>query len=149
MNRPIIEKKFLSLSISVDRRFALIAALILALTACGKTATSKPRSQDTAAAGPAAVDNARMLGAARNGADWLSYGRTYSEQRFSPLHKINTGNVGNLGQRHAAWFSPPSTSPSPGRRHPRSRKVPYSFEPDRLLLFYRIQPPAAMRNFSL
>ncbi len=30
------------------------------------------------------------------GANWLSYGRTYSEQRFSPLDQINANNVGNL-----------------------------------------------------
>ncbi|MFT4937548.1 MAG: quinohemoprotein ethanol dehydrogenase [Paraglaciecola sp.] len=28
---------------------------------------------------------------------WLSHGRTYSEQRHSPLHKINTDNVSSLG----------------------------------------------------
>jgi alcohol dehydrogenase (cytochrome c)/quinohemoprotein ethanol dehydrogenase len=100
MNRPIIEKKFISLSMSVDSRFALIVALIFALTACGKTATSKPQSQDAATTGPAAVDSARMLGAARDGADWLSYGRTYSEQRFSPLRKINARNAKGLG---LAW----------------------------------------------
>jgi quinohemoprotein ethanol dehydrogenase len=32
--------------------------------------------------------------------DWLSYGRTYSEQRFGPQAKINTGNVAQLG---VAW----------------------------------------------
>lgn len=50
--------------------------------------------------GPANVDAQRMAAAVKNGADWPSYGRTYSEQRFSPLDKINTGNVGNLG---LAW----------------------------------------------
>ncbi len=33
-------------------------------------------------------------------ADWLSNGRTYSEQRFSPLSAIDTNNVKNLG---VAW----------------------------------------------
>jgi quinohemoprotein ethanol dehydrogenase len=32
--------------------------------------------------------------------DWLSYGRTYSEQRFGPQSKINAGNVSQLG---VAW----------------------------------------------
>jgi quinohemoprotein ethanol dehydrogenase len=32
--------------------------------------------------------------------DWLSYGRTYSEQRFSPQAQINAGNVRQLG---LAW----------------------------------------------
>jgi len=34
------------------------------------------------------------------GDDWGSWGRTYSEQRFSPLDQINKGNVGRLG---LAW----------------------------------------------
>jgi quinohemoprotein ethanol dehydrogenase len=29
--------------------------------------------------------------------DWLAYGRTYSEQRFSPLDQINASNVAGLG----------------------------------------------------
>ncbi len=32
--------------------------------------------------------------------EWLSYGRDYAEQRFSPLTSINEGNVGQLG---LAW----------------------------------------------
>jgi quinohemoprotein ethanol dehydrogenase len=31
-----------------------------------------------------------------NTAEWLAYGRTHSEQRFSPLTDIDTGTVGNL-----------------------------------------------------
>ncbi|MSR13808.1 MAG: PQQ-dependent dehydrogenase, methanol/ethanol family [Gammaproteobacteria bacterium] len=34
------------------------------------------------------------------GANWLSYGRTYSEQRFSPLSEITADNVSKLG---LAW----------------------------------------------
>ena len=48
---------------------------------------------------PADVDGARIEAADGNG-EWLSYGRTYSEQRYSPLDKINAGNVGQLG---LAW----------------------------------------------
>ena len=36
-----------------------------------------------------------------NTADWLAYGRTHNEQRFSPLGDINTGNVDKLG---VAWY---------------------------------------------
>lgn len=32
--------------------------------------------------------------------EWLSYGRDYGEQRFSPLTQVNEGNVGQLG---LAW----------------------------------------------
>jgi quinohemoprotein ethanol dehydrogenase len=31
-----------------------------------------------------------------NGDNWLAYGRTYSEQRFSPLDQINASNIVNL-----------------------------------------------------
>jgi PQQ-dependent dehydrogenase (methanol/ethanol family) len=46
------------------------------------------------------VDGARII-ASDNNAEWLSYGRTYSEQRFSPLTKINHDNVKQLG---LAWY---------------------------------------------
>src|SRR5581483_2711822 len=49
---------------------------------------------------PGAVDQARLTAADQDQNDWLSYGRTYSEQRFSPLTQVNTGNVGQLG---LAW----------------------------------------------
>ena len=53
--------------------------------------------QDAGGSGP--VDQARME-AAEGNAEWLSYGRSYSEQRFSPLTQINTKSVGELG---LAW----------------------------------------------
>ncbi len=37
----------------------------------------------------------------QNAGQWLSYGRDYSEQRFSPLKQINAGNVSQLS---LAWF---------------------------------------------
>src|SRR6266576_3800981 len=33
-------------------------------------------------------------------ADWIMYGRTYDEQRFSPLNQINEQNINKLG---LAW----------------------------------------------
>lgn len=35
-----------------------------------------------------------------DGKNWLSWGRTYKEQRFSPLHQINQDTVAELG---LAW----------------------------------------------
>ena len=58
--------------------------------------------QAWAAETPAKVDGARMKDADRDGANWLSYGRTYSEQRFSPLAKITSDNAKQLG---LAWFA--------------------------------------------
>jgi len=52
------------------------------------------------ASGPAWVDSERLL--APEPDEWLSVGRTYDEQRFSPLDQINVGTVGRLG---LAWFA--------------------------------------------
>src|SRR5512139_2320406 len=35
-----------------------------------------------------------------DGKNWLAYGRTYSEQHYSPLNQINTSNINRLG---LAW----------------------------------------------
>src|SRR5262249_6024963 len=51
---------------------------------------------------PAGVNAKRMSTADRDGANWLSYGRTYSEQRFSPLTKITADNAKQLG---LAWYA--------------------------------------------
>lgn len=48
----------------------------------------------------AAVDENRLTSADSEPAMWMTHGRTYSEQRFSPLGKIDDGNVGGLG---LAW----------------------------------------------
>ncbi|HLA38661.1 MAG TPA: PQQ-dependent dehydrogenase, methanol/ethanol family, partial [Candidatus Glassbacteria bacterium] len=50
---------------------------------------------------PAAVDTARIIHADAEPGNWLSHGRTYSEQRFSPLDRINAENAGTLG---LAWY---------------------------------------------
>jgi len=49
---------------------------------------------------PAAVDAARLVAADRDAANWMTHGRTYAEQRFSPLAEINDNNVSRLG---LAW----------------------------------------------
>ena len=50
----------------------------------------------------AKVDDARLLAANEDGANWMSYGRTYDEQRFSPLTDVNDANVGQLGLEWSA-----------------------------------------------
>ena len=42
------------------------------------------------------VDDERLLAAAKDPANWLHYGRDYSNQRFSPLAQIDAGNVKRL-----------------------------------------------------
>ncbi len=68
------------------KRLPLWTALSLALClgACGKPGVDAKRIE-AAAAG-----------------EWLSYGRTYDEQRFSPLDKVNRETVARLG---VAWWA--------------------------------------------
>lgn len=47
------------------------------------------------------VSSSRLLAAAGESHNWLTHGRTYDEQRFSPLDQINTSNVKELG---LAWY---------------------------------------------
>ena len=47
------------------------------------------------------VTEARPLAAASDTSNWLSHGRTYDEQRFSPLDSVNAENIAKLG---LAWF---------------------------------------------
>src|SRR5580698_9578537 len=54
-----------------------------------------------AAPAAGAVDAARLTAASGN-AEWLSYGKDYSEQRFTPLDQVNATNVGQLG---LAWYA--------------------------------------------
>nr|WP_315492195.1 PQQ-dependent dehydrogenase, methanol/ethanol family [uncultured Pseudomonas sp.] len=53
-----------------------------------------------ALAGPAQVDGPRIIAADREPGNWMSHGRTYDEQRYSPLNSVNADNIGQLGM---AW----------------------------------------------
>jgi quinohemoprotein ethanol dehydrogenase len=83
------------------RGIAIVPRLIF--RACMAAATL------SAVVGPAAayaaradVDANRLQHAASDPANWMSYGRTYDEQRFSPLTRISADNVRELG---LAWFA--------------------------------------------
>ena len=68
-----------------------LSACLLALAACA------PKAETPAArTGSASVDDARLLAANKDSANWLSYGRTYDEQRFSPLADINDKTIAGL-----------------------------------------------------
>ncbi len=49
----------------------------------------------------AVVSEERLLEADSDASNWLTHGRTYSEQRFSPLDQINADNVSGL---RLAWY---------------------------------------------
>ena len=81
-------------------------AFTLVLAACGQSTPSNPAestsSKSTAdTPRPAAVDSRRLLAANEEPGEWLAPGRTYDEQRYSPLKQVNDTNVGQLG---LAWY---------------------------------------------
>jgi quinohemoprotein ethanol dehydrogenase len=47
------------------------------------------------------VGDTALRNASKNGSEWITTGRDYSETRFSPLAQINVGNVARLG---LAWY---------------------------------------------
>jgi quinohemoprotein ethanol dehydrogenase len=72
------------------------AAVVLLL--CAGCAPADPLEEALRAT--AAIDG-RAIEDPRRAADWLSHGRTYAEQRFSPLAQIDRDNVAQLG---LAWY---------------------------------------------
>src|ERR1051326_7173867 len=60
---------------------------VLALAGCGRSRTT-------------VVDDAALRAAESDPANWITYGHSYSEQRFSTLKQIDEQTVGKLG---LAW----------------------------------------------
>src|SRR5262245_24892520 len=85
-----------------SRSGAGLLALGLLVGACGEESAPAPvpAAAAPAAGAPRPVDDARLRGAEAEPESWLTTGRTYSEQRYSPLHEIGADNVGGLG---LAW----------------------------------------------
>ena len=73
------------------RRIALGLLASVALWGCGQQGGD-----------PGGITADRLLAAAGDSENWLTYGRTYDEQRFSPLDKVNAANVNELG---LAWHA--------------------------------------------
>ena len=97
--------------------FLILCGLLVSLAACDRQdITPKPSEPETittpatavpetppkpVAVAPAAAVNAQRLQQAdKEPGNWMSHGRTYSEQRFSPLSQINDQTVSSLG---LAW----------------------------------------------
>jgi len=89
--------------------------LAAALFACGPgdttssaptQATTTPQTETRADYG-AAVNSERLINADQEAGMWMSTGRNYEEQRFSPLEQINVDNVDRLG---LAWYADLDTS---------------------------------------
>ena len=85
----------------------LSAMLVLMFSACGSDPGGEapaampdvPAKGDVVAAPQrvAEVDAARIIAADSEPFNWMSHGRSYDEQRFSPLAQIDESNVAQLG----------------------------------------------------
>lgn len=81
----------------IDSHLVAVGLAALALASCGGEAGRS---------GVAQVDQKRLEQADNEPGEWMSNGRTYDEQRFSPLTDINETNVAQLGL--AAEYSFPT-----------------------------------------
>lgn len=87
----------------------LLLVVTLSLAACNQ---SEPGDETVAQAPLSAtpisdskdtqVNATRIVNADKTPEEWLTHGRTYSEQRFSPLQQINAKNIAELS---LAWFA--------------------------------------------
>ncbi|WP_245228750.1 PQQ-dependent dehydrogenase, methanol/ethanol family [Pontixanthobacter sp. CEM42] len=77
------------------KKFAIAAFAALTLTSCGEQ-----MSED-------GINAERLLNAQSDDANWISYGRNYEEQRYSPLDQVNAETVSDLG---LAWFDDMDTA---------------------------------------
>ncbi len=78
----------------------LVCMNILVTGGCGEH-SSRPAQTPGGGKGIGGVDAATIANADQTPGDWMTYGRTYTEQRFSPLQQITDKNVNQLG---LAWY---------------------------------------------
>jgi quinohemoprotein ethanol dehydrogenase len=71
-------------------------SVVVVLAACGSKESASPEGASQQPPKVAAVDAARLAAADTEPGNWMSYGRTYDEQRFSPLKQITADNVSGL-----------------------------------------------------
>jgi quinohemoprotein ethanol dehydrogenase len=79
----------------VQRRLARLGIALLAASSC-----LVPAAARSTGATPSSVDAHRL--AAVPDDEWLSYGRGYGDQRFSPLAQVNRDTIARLG---VAWWA--------------------------------------------
>ena len=77
-----------------------VCVSVFAGIGCGDRSSRLAQSPESGK-GFAGVDATAITNADQAPGNWMTYGRTYSEQRFSPLQKITDRNVNQLG---LAWY---------------------------------------------
>lgn len=95
MKKPVVQNRL---------RFVTVLLAMLSLQACKQeqpVTNQTPGSVAVEQRVAADVNAERLSQADTEPGNWMAVGRTYNEQRFSPLDQINAENVANLG---LAWF---------------------------------------------
>ena len=59
------------------------------------------------------IDDARVATQAADDGNWLTHGRTFEEQRFSPLTQINRETVSGPGLAGSATWAPTAPEATP------------------------------------
>jgi quinohemoprotein ethanol dehydrogenase len=84
----------------------VLLAFSVALGAASTALAGTTSTTTTGTTRAAAVNRQRLEAADKDPGQWMTTGRTFDEQRFSPLKLINDTNVQRLG---IAWLAPLST----------------------------------------
>ncbi|MEM7018920.1 MAG: PQQ-binding-like beta-propeller repeat protein, partial [Pseudomonadota bacterium] len=85
----------------MQKWIAALAFSITWLTAACAYANESTDIANRIKASTSTVNTSRIINADHEPGNWLAHGRTYSEQRFSPLEQINDRSVSDLG---LAWY---------------------------------------------
>jgi PQQ-dependent dehydrogenase (methanol/ethanol family) len=80
-----------------------ILSFMTAVAAASLLVAGLPTQAQDASGQAAAVTSERLLNADAEPGQWMSYGRDYFEQRYSPLDQVTPANVSQLG---LAWYVP-------------------------------------------
>ena len=78
--------------------FLLIAGILMIIASCAPE--PEPATTEHIKAVTRKIDDDHLRLADEHTGDWLSYGKNYNEDRFSPLNQINATNIDSLG---LAW----------------------------------------------
>ena len=98
----------------VNRTLAVGLGMLLSVGIAGCQKTEAPKAEAAPAAvigGAEKVTTERLLNAASEPQQWMTYNGTYAEQRYSTLSAINKDNVKTLG---LAWFADYDTNLTQG-----------------------------------
>ena len=68
-----------------------------------QSSNTRDNQKETAIVDLVEVNDHRLINAGREPEQWLAYGQTFEEQRFSQLTQINRETISNLG---LAWYRP-------------------------------------------